>query len=208
MPCVMPHNSPSGAFELAAAYAKTNCDSAHSTNIATETANSLMKTAGDGRAVGSHSKCPSGNRKGSDIDGRATSVPKVKRLTTTLHARALKRSAKLLTHKLAVSHVHKDCSVSLQVPNKKTMRSCSSTEEKSLRNTDSVGVSEFSVYELPPTQSEVASEQQAKASSSKRKRVLTHEQVGTLHASYTSIEMFKKHKIVEVYIDVQCIQTK
>lgn len=204
-PCVVAHSSPSGAFELAAMFSKANChslrrDSAQGTNTVTQPNLPISppnKTAGDGSALGSRSKCTSGSRKESTIhDGKASTASKVKRLTTTLHARALKCPAKLLTHKLAVSRMHKDSNASAQAAPKKTTGMCSSIEGRSLGNTDSVGVPELSVYELPPTQSEVSSEQQVKTSSSKRKRVLTHEQVCTFYRTLCiSVIVMVKYQI-------------
>lgn len=105
-----------------------------------------------------------------------------------MHARALKCPAKLLTHKLSVSHRPKISTVLGQVlPMKTNAGMCSLTEEKSLGRADSAKVAELSVYDLPPTQPDVASEQHAKKTTiSKRKRVLTQEQVCTSSALYTA----------------------
>ena len=76
------------------------------------------------------------------------------------------------------------------LPVKKNAEMYSLTEEKSLGGADSAKVAELSVYDLPPTQPEAASEQHAKKTTiSKRKRVLTQEQVCTSSALYTAMHV-------------------
>lgn len=178
--CPEPHTSATGAFELAAAYTKTNNDnithnSGQGVKALQPLSNSpLSKTP---EVLGSEAKDPPSVRnKGGGSSSHSNTASTAKRLATTLHARTLRCPSKLLTHKLVVSHRPKTSTVLSQIS--KNAGPCHLAGMMSLGGGEDARAAEPSVYDLPPTQPEVATEQRMKkATCSKRKRVLTHEQV-------------------------------
>ena len=198
--CPEPHTSAAGVFELAAACARTNNDNETHNNdqgvkaLQPLSNSPLSKTSG---ALGSEAKdLQSVRRKGGSSSSHSNTASTAKRLATTLHARALRCPSKLLTHKLAVSHRPKTSTVLGQIST--NAEPCHLAGAMSFGGGEDARVDEPSVYDLPPTQPEVATEEHMKkASTSKRKTVLTHEQViSTLCTFCTTIATYA---IIHIY---------
>ena len=79
--------------------------------------------------------------------------------------------------------------------------------EKSLDGADDANVSELGVYDLPPTQPEVASEPHGKLKKTtigKRNRVLTHEQVIALYSHVYILPASDVHSYMYVCKSCTC----
>ena len=195
--CPEPHTgAAAGVFELAAACTTTNSDNETHNNdqgakaIQSLSNSPLSKTSG---VLGSEAKdLQSVRSKGGSSTSHSTTASTAKRLATTLHARPLRCPSKLLTHKLAISHRPKTSTILGQIG--KNAGPCHLAGVLSLGGGEDARVAEPSVYDLPPTQPEVATEEHMKkAASSKRKMVLTHEQViSTLCTLCTTIATYAK----------------
>ena len=193
--CPEPHTgAAAGVFELAAACTTTNSDNETHNNdqgakaIQSLSNSPLSKTSG---VLGSEAKdLQSARSKGGSSTSHSTTASTAKRLATTLHARPLRCPSKLLTHKLAISHRPKTSTILGQIG--KNAGPCHLAGVLSLGGGEDARVAEPSVYDLPPTQPEVATEEHMKkAASSKRKAVLTHEQViSTLCTLCTTIATY------------------